>query len=252
MTIEDINIEEMSDNELVEKIFYIAVGKTKAVDYINRINSKFGNIFNFIDSDMHTRIELTDRRTAILCSLIKIIAKKNLEGKITARGELENAIKLLVVALFGKRVEEVIVLYYQDKRRKPIIKSLSEGTNNQSIFPVDAIIETAIMYGVDRIIVGHNHPNGFAIHSYDDIMITNHLYTTAKKVGIELVDHIVTKDGKVCTLSNGKGLAGITIGEYVYFRKYCDQYNTIKLIQSLQRHDAMAMLNSGKSPWERT
>lgn len=250
ISLNKVNFDELSDKDLLEYILKIASGKEKGAEYMQKINERYTDIFRFFESDIQSRIAITDKRMAILGGLIPILAQKDIEKRFIARGELENAIKIIMIRLYAKSVEEVLVLFYKGKKHIPIVKSISVGTNNQSVFPLEIIIETALMYGSDRIIVGHNHPYSYAIPSFEDISITKKLYTMAANVSIELVDHIIVESNKICTFSNGKGMKDLSIGEDIFLREYCQNTASMTTVKHIKRRDAIMLLNRGISPWE--
>ena len=71
------------------------------------------------------------------------------------------------------------------------LELVSLGTLNASLVHPREIFRRAISYGVNSIILGHNHPSDDVEPSEEDIRITNRLVEAGKIIGIEVLDHVI-------------------------------------------------------------
>ena len=53
------------------------------------------------------------------------------------------------------------------------------------------IVEYALRQKCDIVVLAHNHPNGSAVPSNEDIVATQQIFHALKTVGIQLVDHVI-------------------------------------------------------------
>ena len=60
------------------------------------------------------------------------------------------------------------------------------------------ILSLALNNNAAGAILAHNHPNGKAIPSGEDILVTNHLEWLMRQFGITLIQHFIVADDK-CT-----------------------------------------------------
>ena len=58
-------------------------------------------------------------------------------------------------------------------------------------FDKRAILEMVLRVKADAVVLAHNHPNGVAAPSKDDVNVTTEFTTVFRKVGIKFVDHII-------------------------------------------------------------
>ena len=59
---------------------------------------------------------------------------------------------------------------------------------------VREVLEAVFKHNATTVILVHNHPGGIAVPSYDDINLTQKLFTALKHVNVYLYDHIIIAD----------------------------------------------------------
>ncbi len=101
--------------------------------------------------------------------------------------------------------EEFVVLLLDTKNRIISIKTISQGTINQTLVHPREVFRDAIMHNANSIMISHNHPSGDPTASHEDILITDRLVKVGEYVGIKVLDHIVIGDNKYISFRE-KGL----------------------------------------------
>ena len=109
----------------------------------------------------------------------------------------DDALRLfsLSVSLAGTN-EGFFVLPLDADRRAlaaPILVSL--GTEATAVIQVKDIFTEALKAGAEEIIVAHNHPSGDLKPSKADIAATKELADLARRLGVELLDHLILAGG---------------------------------------------------------
>ena len=56
------------------------------------------------------------------------------------------------------------------------------------------MVAAAVNSNATSVILAHNHPNGIALPSRSDRMVTEKIYNALKLINVELCDHIVIAD----------------------------------------------------------
>lgn len=82
----------------------------------------------------------------------------------------------------------------------------SMGTLNASLVCPRELFKTSILSNAANMIVVHNHPSGRVQPSREDLRITENLAQLCEKMGIPLLDHIVTGSGGEYFSFHEKGL----------------------------------------------
>ena len=93
--------------------------------------------------------------------------------------------------LLSESVETVWAMMMDDGGAVIECKQVSRGTVNMSDVIARNIIEAAISCGSGRVVLAHNHPQGIAKASKDDISMTVGLGDVLARAGIKLEYHLV-------------------------------------------------------------
>jgi DNA repair protein RadC len=110
----------------------------------------------------------------------------------------EQIFKLIRSELSFQKVEVLMVLLQDVKKRLIHREILSKGTLTELIFHPREIFHMAIRHCAYSIVIAHNHPSGDPAPSIRDIEMTGILAKAGRVVGIELSDHIIVgKDSYV-------------------------------------------------------
>ncbi len=88
-----------------------------------------------------------------------------------------------------REIAKIILLNTKNIVQKIIDLSYG-GTNFAMLEPKDVLHE-AIKVNAPKVIIVHNHPSGDPSPSLEDLELTKRLITSAKLLGIEILDHIV-------------------------------------------------------------
>lgn len=98
--------------------------------------------------------------------------------------------------LENKEEEIVIAIYLNNKSEVVGEKIISIGSVSESIFDYKKIMKYAIKYGVNHMLIAHNHPSGDPSPSLADIEATKTLIELADSFEIKVIDHLIIGKGK--------------------------------------------------------
>jgi DNA repair protein RadC len=100
------------------------------------------------------------------------------------------AAELLRPFFAGARGERIAVLHLA-ARADLIRVTRFPGSLGDAEVPVRRILRQALRFGSVALIVAHNHPSGNAAPSEEDREATAYFAETARRLGIELRDHLI-------------------------------------------------------------
>ena len=114
-----------------------------------------------------------------------------------------------VSARFLGRTEEAVLLVCLDNRGKVLSSNFisTGGTVNASSVTLRTIVEEAVRCGATGIVLGHNHPKGFAIPSAQDLAVTRAIAEQLRAIGVALVDHIIVSRDDFVSMADSGALA---------------------------------------------
>ena len=90
-----------------------------------------------------------------------------------------------------ERDELAFLLCLDGQRRVLKCVELSRGVVNSVSVDVRRVLEIALKLRCTGVILAHNHPNGPAMNSREDDMVTSALLNSLRTVRIELLDHLI-------------------------------------------------------------
>lgn len=96
------------------------------------------------------------------------------------------------VPRFMYEQDEVVYLLCLDGQKRVIkCAEMGRGVVNCVETSIRRIVETALKYKSSSVILAHNHPDGLALPSSEDDMVTKQVSTALALVGVSLEDHII-------------------------------------------------------------
>jgi DNA repair protein RadC len=101
------------------------------------------------------------------------------------------AAQILHEVLDRSPVEQFLCIHMSSDGKMVGLERIAIGTLEQvTVTPAD-IFRGAILAGVPRIILGHNHPTGSSTPSQPDINMTESMVRAGYMLGVEVYDHVV-------------------------------------------------------------
>ena len=137
-----------------------------------------------------SKIPGVGRVKALTVKAVLELCRRNKEGerpKITSPKEVEKLIRPLIK---GKK-EHLFVLVLSHSQRLLGIELVALGHLNAVYAPMREIFQPVIGKGGYFFILCHNHPEGPALPSAEDINFTERVKEAAQILGLELLDHVI-------------------------------------------------------------
>lgn len=192
------------EHEILEMLLYYSFPRIDTNSIAHTLINSFGSLSAVLDADISELIKIKgiSYNTAVLIKLMPKISELYLmeehEKDILSTSA---AVKKFFIHFFvGSKNEELRIAGLNEDLTVKAKKLLYEGSINSVTLNIRKIIEFSYSNNCDKIIIGHNHPNGIARPSKDDIIATEELKTSLRRVGITLLDHIITADGKAISM----------------------------------------------------
>ncbi len=200
----------LHEYELLEVLLSYAIPRRDVKPIAKTLLKKFGSISEVIDADKKGLKEIIGigNRTATLIKLIKEFTHVYLAGKMVKQDYLKSPDAVIDFArarLAGKKNEVLMAVYVNSKNIVRGYEIIQEGTvDRAAVFP-RKVMEKALSYKANGIILVHNHPSGDCNSSEDDKELTWDIAKAGEPLDIRLVDHlIVGKSGYYSFMENGE------------------------------------------------
>lgn len=110
---------------------------------------------------------------------------------------------LLETAPQGDEREHCRIVILDVRNRVRAIHTVSVGTLTSSLVHPREVFRPAILAGANAIVISHNHPSGDPTPSREDLVLTERLAAAGQLLGIEVMDHIITGEGRFISIRHG-------------------------------------------------
>ena len=94
----------------------------------------------------------------------------------------------------GKFVEEFYIICLSSSNKVLDCKRVNKGTASEVAIDIRSLTNIALANQCERIIISHNHPNGKARPSDEDIAFTSKILFSCIINNIEVLDHIIVSN----------------------------------------------------------
>ncbi len=197
------------DHHLLEMLLFFALPRVNTNLLAHDLLDRFGSIEGVLDAapDELMSVPGMGEHAAALVKLIpalgrRYLAAKNSVGSILAT--TEDAGQFLIPRFLGRRDETVMLVCLDTKMKAVSCRMIASGDVSAAHISVRKVVEQALAQNAPYVLLGHNHVNGLALPSSEDVATTQRLQEALSLVGVTLLDHIIVAgDDFVSLKENG-------------------------------------------------
>ncbi len=202
-------ISSLEEHEMLELLLHFAIPYRDTKSQAKMLIAEFGGIENVLNARAqdieNMKLPYVTERAAALITLVHALqthietAGKQNKNYIKSHAEAgEYAVQLVK----GLATEKLYIVNIGPNHR--IIKSelISDGAGGSVDIILNKIISSAILHKAVEVLLIHNHPNGSANPSVEDIKNTNHIGRRLEELGIALSDHIIVAGDDYSSMRN--------------------------------------------------
>ena len=186
----------LEDYELLELLLTYAIPRKDVKLLAKSLLAHFGSLGSVLSANVDDLMQVNGIKesSATLLHLTgkmnQAILKKDLTNKKSLKTweEIEN----YCYALLGRETKEYVYVILLDSECCVIdAVQMQKGTVNQTALYIREVIEVLLKYHAVSFLLVHNHPNGSARPSAEDIKMTQELQETTAKMNIIMQDHFI-------------------------------------------------------------
>ncbi len=193
--------DDVSEYEIIELLLICSGNRAKAHETANELFDKFGSLEGILNADFEdlTDIKHISEYTATFLklqySILRHCNKQKLKKQKNAEG-YENVINMFMPVFSKLDKERMYMISVNSRGRLKKLRNLTDGTADCVVLPLRVVVDAAIKDGAVKIFLAHNHPNGNAYPSMEDVNFTMHAKEQLAGIGVELAEHYVICDDK--------------------------------------------------------
>lgn len=182
-------------HEILELILFYSQPRGNTNETAHALIDRFGSVRGVFDADEKelAKVKGMGNQSVVFLKLVLQLAK----AYDLSHSDFEylDTTKKICAYFFSSfkniRKEQLQMVCLDDRLR--VIGRFVVAEGGLSIVPLNTrkIVEQCIRSECEMIIIAHNHPNGTATPSKEDISATTRLAKALRDVGIELLDHVI-------------------------------------------------------------
>lgn len=188
-------------HELLEMLLYYCIAMKDTNPLAHKLLEEYGSLSTLLEADtkdLERRCAISENTALIFSIVCEIIKRCNSEKwvKKALLNTSQLAIEYAVSLLSYEKYECFYVISLDSQKRLINAAIIGKGTVNSAHVYPRLIVETALRYKADSVILAHNHPGGTLTPSYADITSTTNIVRILRGIDIEVVDHIIVGGNK--------------------------------------------------------
>lgn len=196
----------LEEHEFVELLLFYAIPLKNTNEIAHRLRNEFGSIGAIFDADIEQlmQIEGIGHHAATLLKLIPAAAKRyinDINDIKNARLTPQTVHKYIKNLFYGHTKEIAYILFMDADCVVRKIRRLSSGTVNATPIYTREVVKLAVNERYPYVMLAHNHPNGNAMPSPDDLKITELVDRALSFIEVRLIDHVIVSGGEVTSIA---------------------------------------------------
>lgn len=196
-------IEPLTDVQKLELLLFYAIPQKDTNPLAHELILTFGSLKNVLKADYNQLIKVNGIKDnaatliSLVNSMLNYAERPNDQSKLSSTSVAKNFVSKFY---FNVSVEQFYVICLT--KSNEVIKSfmIKSGTADEVDVQIRTITQVALDSKCNKIIISHNHPQGKAEMSDEDLAFTYSIVCSCMLNSIEVVDHIIVGTDKTISL----------------------------------------------------
>ncbi len=201
--------ESFEDHELLELILFYAIPRKNTNETAHKLLNRFGSIKGVLDASIEALCDVDDigPNSALYIKAIAALVLRYGNSDTKSDGLLKSPITLssfLKNLFIGTENEISYILLFDNSKRLITCEKIGEGFSLEHTLSLRKITSCALSSNAVSAILVHNHPNGKAFPSGEDIHATNRIRLMLESLGITLMEHFIVAGNECLPIINAQ------------------------------------------------
>ena len=205
-----LGVDAFADHELLEVLLYYTIRQGDTNPVAHALMQHFGSLHAVLEAtaDQLCEVEGVGPRTAEYLSLISastsdVVAPPVLTNSVVRLNDPDKIGAFFIPRFAALHTESLCVAYVDSSCRLIRCDDQSRGSTSKVLLDPVAIPRSAVMCNAAGVVLAHNHPNGEARPSREDISATQMLVARLAPLDIALVDHCIVAQDSYYSMARG-------------------------------------------------
>lgn len=193
-------------HKALELLLFFCVQQKDTNPLAHQLLNKYKNIAGVLDAPVEELAEFKglSQHSAVLLKLIMPIARMYLADKDDSSpffSSLDEMGEYVLKRYIGIQNEVPAILILNHRNQLIDFQFLSQGDVGTATVSIRDVVRRALNKNAASVVFTHNHPDGLAFPSPNDVNITKQLAIALSNVGVLLLDHILVAETDFVSLA---------------------------------------------------
>ena len=197
----------MAEHEILEMLLFYALPRVNTNELAHSLINHFGSLAGVLEASEDELVKvkgISDKSATLIRMILPLSHEYHKTTKKAKKLQDPSECGDFLVEYFkGVLNEKIIAVFMDNSCRVLSVEELNQGDTSEVLVNCRRLIEYAVKFPMaTAIIISHNHPNGIALPSKQDIDTTSEMVRTMANIGINIVDHIIVADDDYTSMAS--------------------------------------------------
>ena len=209
--VQKYGLESLEPHEALEYVLYITNTRKDTNGLAHVLMDRFGDFAGVLDAseeDLLT-VEGVGPSTARMLHLLPQISRYYGRSRTSTTRCIKTTEQMgsyLMAKFAWSDYERAMLVSLDSRKRVRAAVWLREGTSDRVSLDIKNVVAAAIKGGTDAVVLCHNHPNGVALPSLEDMDATGSIARALGLVNVHLLDHFILTDTEYFSMRDANRL----------------------------------------------
>lgn len=209
--VRNYGLDSLADHEVLEYILYTTNAQRDTNEIAYNLLERFGDFASVLEASEEElcTVEGIGPTSARLLHMLPQVSRYY--GRCRTDGKrcfntTEQLGSYLMAKFAWSDYERAMLVSLSTRRHIKAAVWLREGTSDRVSLDIKNVVAAAIKGGTDAVVLCHNHPNGVALPSLEDMDATGSIARALGLVNVHLLDHFILTDTEYFSMRDANRL----------------------------------------------
>ena len=209
--VQSYGLDSLADHEVLEYILYTTNAQRDTNEIAYNLLERFGDFASVLEASEEElcTVEGVGPSTARMLHLLPQISRYYGRSRTSTTRCIKTTEQMgsyLMAKFAWSDYERAMLVSLDSRKRVRAAVWLREGTSDRVSLDIKNVVAAAIKGGTDAVVLCHNHPNGVALPSLEDMDATGSIARALGLVNVHLLDHFILTDTEYFSMRDANRL----------------------------------------------
>ena len=209
--VQSYGLDSLAEHEALEYVLYLTNAQKDTNGIAHDLIDRFGDFAAVLEASEEElcTVEGVGPSTARMLHLLPQISRYYRRSRPSTTRCIKTTEQMgsyLMAKFAWSDYERAMLVSLDSRKRVRAAVWLREGTSDRVSLDIKNVVAAAIKGGTDAVVLCHNHPNGVALPSLEDMDATGSIARALGLVNVHLLDHFILTDTEYFSMRDANRL----------------------------------------------